>query len=497
MARLTFPTASVLERQITASRGVVRLDQYATAERLPSGSLSVTIRSANPPSDPLVLRLTRAAGQWILSPEALSNHTGTPVVLPEPMLARVNRVLADDGIGLQRDWRTKTHVLRTGPRRVLPMVWTGRYAATHTGAGWVGTTSGTAPTPVPPTSPSPNPAPAPAGSPSAAMSGAVAPGHHPTASPSPQPEPEPEPEPEPFVPEPEEGVEVGAALSADGAPATGIPAAYSGKVVLSKQARAKWLAARASHKAGKPKVVAFVGPSGAGKTHAVHALSAAEGLSVVKFDASGVIEPGDWFGTVVLDGDGTRFVPSDLLTALTQPGERTLLVDEVNRANLRALNAMLPVFEYAGAVTIPQTGKRERLNRNVQIVVTANMGSAFLGVEPLDEAIRTRVGLWVEVDHLAESEERKLLLARVPGLPEQQATNLARLGAAIRMAAQNGQHPPVSTRQLLAAADLMVAGLDPRLAVDAAVLDGYSAEGGESSERAKVLVHVTGIIWPD
>ena len=116
---------------------------------------------------------------------------------------------------------------------------------------------------------------------------------------------------------------------------------------------------------------------------------------------------------------------------------------------------------------------------------------------PLDEAIRTRIGTWIEVDHLTEDEERRLLLDRVEGLSEWHAGNLARLGAAIRSSATNGQHPPVSTRQLLSAARKMAAGGDPRLAVEAAVLDGYLSEGGSSSERAKVRTHVAGITWAE
>ncbi|RPJ64564.1 MAG: AAA family ATPase [Acidobacteria bacterium] len=301
--------------------------------------------------------------------------------------------------------------------------------------------------------------------------------------------------PSPADPTPAEAVNATDDQPRQALPMQGIPAAYAGKMVLHRDVHKVWEAARAVTRSGTPMVVAMVGPSGAGKTHAVHALAAAEGLDVVKYDASGVVEPGDWFGTVVLDGNGTRFVASDLLSAITLPGPRVLLIDEVNRANLRALNAMLPLLDGSGTITIPQTGKRERVNLQVQIVVTANIGSAFLATEPLDEAIRTRVGAWIEVDHLSEADEASLLADRVDGLEAYDAGTLARLGAAVREAAQNGQHPPVSTRQLLAAARFIAAGLDARLAVDAAVLNGYLAEGGASSERSKVKPHVVGITW--
>jgi hypothetical protein len=458
--------------------GAVNLDRYATAERSSAGyavtltdgpvtlvlTASTAVAGATSPNRWMILPTTRPATGPVMVP-----GIGTPVVLPEPLLARANRLMQGEGVTLQRDWRTKTHVLRAAPHRVLPLQWGMIIAAVLTTDGWRAYPSSAAPTP------------------SAAPSPAVA---SPAAPPDPTPDPEPQPAPDPVQPAP--GAQRGKHNPSMG---QAIPAAYRGKVVLSAQARKKWRMARAAKRAGEPAVIAMVGPSGAGKTHAVHALAAEEGLDVVKFDASGVVEPSDWFGTVTLDGQGTRFVPSDLLTAITMPGARVLLLDEVNRANLRALNAMLPLLDGSGSVTIPQSGKRERVNPDVQIVVTANIGSAFLGVEPLDEAIRTRVSAWIEIDHLTEPEEGKLLLARVSGLAEHDARNLARLGALVRESAKTGQHPAVSTRQLLSAAWMIALGGDARLAVDAAVLDGYDAEGDAQSARAKVRTHVAGITW--
>ena len=453
MARLNFPTGPDITARVASlppGSDTAVIDGYATAKASTEGDGTTLVLT----DGPTVLTLTHTANRWDVTVIQNGASKGDGVSLPEPLLARANRAMSADGVSLSRDWRTKTHVLRAANRRTIPLAADETVSAVLTRTGW-GAVPGSTPTPAIPAPSAPEPVPAP------------------TADPTP--------------------AQPSGTTSA--MPSQGIPAAYAGNIVLAKGARQKWHDARAVHKAGDPEVIAMIGPSGAGKTHAVHALAAEEGLDVVKFDASGVVEPGDWFGTVTLDGNGTRFVPSDLLLALTLPGPRVLLVDEVNRANLRALNAMLPVLDGSGTVTIPQSGKRERINRAVQVVVTANIGSAFLGTEPLDEAIRTRITTWVEVEHLGEAEERAMLLDRVEGLDALDAQNLARLGAAIRASATNGQHPPVSSRQLLAAARKMAKGADPRRAVDAAVLDGYLSEGGASSERAKVATLVAGIQW--
>lgn len=466
MPKITLLTLPDLHRTLPSGSTRVQ-DSYTVASHDEDGSLDVLLSHEG-----TEVRITLRHDESSVT--VLATHPNapgsTPLAIPDVLVTRTNRLLSEYGMGLQRNWRTKTHDLKVAQRRVLPVLNQQPLLVPLQGA-------------VPGAQPAP---------PVIGSAPAAAPAAAPSAAPTPAPAPVPPAQAEPAAP---------ASIPVPTAPQTrqqvlqGLPSAYAGKVVMSKQTRAKWQAARQAHRDGDPMVVAIVGPSGAGKTHLVHALSAEEGMEVVKFDASGVVEPGDWFGTVVLDSTGTRFVPSDLLTAITTPGKRTLLLDEMNRSMSRALNALLPLLDGSGSITIPQSGQRVRVNPEVQVVVTANIGSAFLATEPLDEAVRTRIGEWLEVDHLDAKQEEGLLLDRVPGLSTHHAKTLAALGALIRASAQSGQHPPVSTRQLLAAARLMRAGLEPGLAVEAAILDGYSSEGAGASERAKVKTHTEGMDW--
>lgn len=470
MARLSTPPLDALHDRASRSPGqAVPVDTLTTATYSSDGSdghtLVVSMGAAEPQGLTLTARYTdpRTVRVWVIAPTG-SAPDGQPVPLDQRWLARANRLLAPDALSLQRDWHTKTHALRYGYRKVVALTTGEAIIAERHGSDWTAHA-------------------VPAGSATAA----------PQMAPL-TPETPPQAEAAPGAAETAPAADL-SALQTD-AVLDSTPPMYQSEIVLDKGVRKTWESARKSHQRGAHKVVAMIGPSGAGKTHAVHSLAHSEGLPVIKFDASGVVEPGDWFGTVVLDNGRTRFVPSDLLRALEQPGARVLLLDEMNRANLRALNALLPVLDGSGTVTIPQTGRQARIVGDVMVAITANMGSQYLGVEPLDEAIRTRIGVWLEVDHLSYEDEWPLLMRRVSGLSEYDAQNLARFGQVVREAsANNAGHAPVSTRQLLAAADLIVDGLPARDAVERCVLDGYSPEGGTRSDRAKVRTHLSGIEW--
>lgn len=445
--KLTYPTRPELEARL-AKRSPLRPDSLSHAERGTNGfDLTVTALDGTT----ALATFNGGPGEWHIAVQSPAFAKGERVRLPESLLVRLNRVLSTDGLVIRRDWRTKSHVLAAGKGRVLPLL-NGERVSVQGPALIAARAVQAAPLPAPTQAASPLPAPLPVA----------------------QAEPAPK------------------------GPKVTLPAAYRGQhVVMTPENRQRWAQARAAVKAGAPdRVILFSGPSGAGKTHAVHDLAAAEGLPVVKFDASGVVEPADWFGTVTLDASGTKFQPSSFLTALTTPGARVLLIDEANRANGRAMNAVLPILDGSGSFIVPQDGQPRSVNPDVQIAFTANIGSEHLQVEPLDVAITTRIATTIELDHLSEDDERALLLSRVPGLSEYDAANLARLGALIRESAKTGAHGPVSTRQILAAAwQCAQPKADARIAVDACITDAFSAEGGEASERAAIRPHVAGIVW--
>jgi MoxR-like ATPase len=375
-----------------------------------------------------------------------------PLALPTLLVTRLNRLLEAQGLTVEQDWRSQTHRLRAGKGKFCPLPNAVSVQATRDpNAGWDSPKVVPSPTSTPP---------------------------HPAVTPAP---------PMVLVAQPD------VAPATKGGPTPPAPE----QAVMPKAVRDKWAAIRKAH-AKRRKAVAIIGPTGTAKTMAIEGLAHAEGVDFVKFDAGGVIEPGDWFGTMTITEGGTfRFIPSDLLRALTEPGKRILLIDEANRASGRAAVALLPVLDGSGRVTVPQLGQSVMLNPDVMVCMTMNLGSAYMHTDPLDPAFANRV-IWLRLDYLPKASEQRLLAKVTPGLDPGHAANLAAFAALVRDAAsKTGQHGAVSTRQLREAADLIAVGLDPKAALECALLDGFSDEGGARSEQSRVKVHMAGIAWGD
>lgn len=426
------------------------------------------------------------AGEWASAVYVLSTPNSLPASIPSGIVTNVNRLLQPLGLKLHKDWRTHADLLWVGTRRTSPVrpnvvIHTVRKAANTPWSLPSVVPSGTSPFSTP-AAPSPSVTPSP-----------VAPTPSPSVSTSPTPDDSPENDDE-------DSVEVTVTATLGGGKRRGRKGTakrWFGDIVVSAQSRRDWKAARLTHqRTQRPTAVCLVGPTGTGKTEAVYFLGDEEGVEVVRFDCAAVREPSDWFGMMLpTEANTLRWEPSTLYTALTEPGERILLLDEANRANGPAAQALLPVLTAAGSVTIPITGKTVLLNPKVQIAMTMNLGAAYVHTEPLDPAFRDRIHKWIEFDYLSKAQETKVLVTRT-GLDQPTAEKLATFASLVRDASRKGaHHGGVSTRLLLSAAEDIVSGQPAAEAVEATIIRSFSGEGGARSERQLVLSHFVGITW--
>ena len=258
--------------------------------------------------------------------------------------------------------------------------------------------------------------------------------------------------------------------------------------VPSPELLATWAAVQLLARRGRPAAnLLFVGPSGSGKTEGARYLARLAGLEFTKVDAPAMTDPEAWFGTreVVVEDGAPKTVVRDsaLVEAIQKPG--VLLIDEVNRVQDAIRQILLALKDDSRAVTNPLTGQPLVRHPECFIIMTANVGLSFTGTFAMDPALLTRA-LTTHFDYLPAGKENALARSRT-GVDEATAGLFVRFANESRgRAKQDEDFPPISTREVLAACDLVAVGLDPDTATKQVILNSASADGGAESHRAKL-----------
>lgn len=202
----------------------------------------------------------------------------------------------------------------------------------------------------------------------------------------------------------------------------------------------------------------LTGPSGTGKTELVLLACRRLGLECRKYNMGTMSDPMSALLGVHRIKDGRSvFEPAQFLEDIQRPG--VVLLDEINRAPLNALNYLMSCLD----------GTREMRNDYVSpvqtvkvhpecvFVATANIGAEFVGTNMLDPALSSRF-FRLRMEYPTVDDESAVLVSRY-GIQKTDAINICKVAKDIRDSYAKGElSTAVTVRQTLMAAKLVSCG---------------------------------------
>lgn len=231
---------------------------------------------------------------------------------------------------------------------------------------------------------------------------------------------------------------------------------------------------------GKP--TWLYGHTGTGKSTLIKQVSARTGWPCLRVNMDSEITRMDFVGrdTLVQENGATvsRFVEGILPQAMQRPC--IMLTDEIDFGRSDIMYVYQSVLEADGMRLTEDGGRWIRPHPMFRIVATANTKGqgdeygCYQGARVQSAALLDRFQVWVHIPYLSPKTEARLIMAKVPGLPESRADQLVKVAGSMRKAFVNAEIlTPASPRGLMTAAALYMtlrqATKDDKAALQAAI----------------------------
>ena len=267
--------------------------------------------------------------------------------------------------------------------------------------------------------------------------------------------------------------------------------------ILNKDLESLFNAINIASKKGQQNV-RLNGPAGCGKTTTAMEFAARFKRPLLVMDCANIREPRDWFGFRNIDSKtGTVVWHKSLFYKFVQHNNAVIVLDEINRINPMICNTLLPLLDGRRKTYLEEAGETLRVGSGVVFFATTNEGREFSGTISLDLANADRLSTLIECNYLDPINETSLLANRT-GIPEADASKLVSVANHVRKKATSDCadtfSKAISTRMLLNAAEHFKNAGPSTLRYT--LLNHFSGNGGETSERAQLLKLLQGKFGP-
>ncbi|WP_428506638.1 CbbQ/NirQ/NorQ/GpvN family protein [Roseateles sp.] len=229
------------------------------------------------------------------------------------------------------------------------------------------------------------------------------------------------------------------------------------------------------------------GPTGCGKTRLVEHMAARLGRPLITVSCHDDLSAADLVGRHLIQGGDTRWCDGPLTRAVREGA--ICYLDEVVEARKDTTVVLHPLADDRRQLAIERTGELLQAAPGFMLVISYNPGYQNLlkGLKPSTRQRFVALGL----DYPAPAIERAIV-ASESGCSDAVAAQLVRLAQALRRLTEQDLEETASTRLLVMAARLHVAGLALLPACRAAIVDALTDEADTGAALHEVLRAVIG-----
>lgn len=213
------------------------------------------------------------------------------------------------------------------------------------------------------------------------------------------------------------------------------------------------------------------GPTGCGKSRLVEHMAAELGLELLTVGCHEETSAVDLIGRHIVKGAETVWQDGPVTRAVRTGA--LVYVDEIAEARPDTVVALHSLTDHRRTLYVDRTGEQLSAPPSFMLVASFNPGYQGFGRE-LKPSTRQRF-VTLELGHPPPAVEAEIV-AREGGVEDAVAQRLVKLAGKIRNLVELGLSETVSTRLLVNAAQLMRAGLPPRLACSVGVVQPLTDE---------------------